>query len=780
MARSDPNQINIKVNISGAKNASDEIRKVTRSVFEAKTLLNAPIRVNLGIRELSEQARRGKTDLQSLAQSVRVFRTLLVATGLERFIAGAVQMVDSLTNLQNKIRVVSDSLGAAQVAFAQIGAIATSTRAPLDTVATVYSRTARSVEELGYRQSETLKFTKVLSQAVAVGGSTAIESSQAMIQLSQGLASGTLKGDELRSVLEQLPVVSKLIADHMHISVGRLREFGMQGKLTAHDVFDSIVEGEDSIQRKFEQMIPTFEQGWEVFKTSITTAAAVFQPLVQSMAQGMIKLAGLIGDLPVIMDVLGKNFRDNSEAIKNSWLGKLLSSDGQAKGPSFGETAGNALISMLPVPLQAAYYASKGAVGDKFDKLGDQIDAAKKRNEERLALESLDETSALDPKRNDRFKKFPAKAKKEGGLTWQELIDKMKQEQEVASQTPFENGVTKEFFAKMQSLKDSVRDNLVTHAGRGGKEDKQMQQLQEMIRLEHELAEAQKFVRYWDEQIAEEKEKRAKTAIAAGEHEKEIRIKARQEIEKTNRSIEASLDPLSEYNSKINDFNTFLQTHPDQVEKVTGAVEKMGTAYQTFAPIFEGISTSIADAAANAVVFGDNLADALKKIGLSAAASTLSAGFNLGIGAIFGRPMPGLNGGNSLEPPAAVPVSRAMGGFVPGYDNGGFTGVKGRGDVAGVVHGQEFVVNANATARNRAMLESMNAGKSVGTGANVVVHNYAGASVTAAQNSHGEIEIMVRQAIADQAPGVIASDMHNPAGKTSKVLRQRYEAQRRT
>lgn len=764
-----------------------EYEKVSKTIMSPLSggenrFADAFTKAGSGLDALKPKIDNVRSGFAEAATAVRIFRTLLIATGIEKFVANMVEMVDGLTNMQNKIRVVSDSLGASQIAFSQLVGIASQTRTGLDDVATVFSRTARSVQELGYRQSETLRFTKVLSQAVKVGGSTAVESSNALIQLSQGLASGTLKGDELRSVLEQLPVVSKLIADHFHIAVGQLRQFGLEGKLSAHEVFDAIIEGTDEMQRKFDQTIPTFAQGWEVFKTSVTAASAIFQPLVQEMAKGMINLADKIAAVPTVMDVLAKNFRTNSESMKESWFGRIL--DKLATGIGVGGVAD----AMLPPGLRAILRIIDRGGKKEFTPLANQVDKELQRKKEGEELMAMDDTSALDPRRNDRFKKFPQKAKKEGGLTFAQLVEKMRQEQEVASQTPFESGVTKEFFEKMGELKKSVREGLVTGANKPGKAREQLQELQEMIRLEHELAEAQKFVRYWDEKIEEAKKKRMQVSIDLGKKEEKARADNEKRIFSTNAAIMAGLDPFTQYNNKINDFNTFLNSHRNDKDigtltrKVSDEVLKMGYAYQKFAPIFEGVATSISDAAANSIVFGQNMHQALTQIAKDLTAKTMSALFQMGFNAIIGAPMPGINGGNPVTPaPPDIPNAASGGYFGRGFDSGGYTGNHSRGNVAGVVHGQEFVVNANATARNRAMLESMNAGKPVGSGGhNVVVNNYAGADVDTTTSDDGTLEIRIHKAISEKAPGIIAADMRNPNSRTSKALKGMYEMNRRS
>lgn len=832
--------------------------------------LDAFTKIPAKLERIPAPADKASNSLRGLATMVRTFNTLLIATGAERFVRAIFEMGDELTTMGNKIRVVTTTHGEWVRAMHDVAATAREVRVPLEAVSTVYSRTQRSVEGLGKTQGQVLEFTNTLTKAVQVGGSTAVEASQAMIQLSQGLASGSLKGDELRSVLEQLPVVSQLIAKEMGITTGQLRKFGSEGKITSDTVFKAIIAGGKEINEKFAKMTPTISQAFDVLHNKAVESTSALQPFFQGTARGILTLSdnfdtlvrggksvayvlgvliaeqavtkliaaikalrlaeistgwgglivaagSLMAALAPFADKLGdvkKNIdgvNESSVTLKDVWtefsesLGSKFSTllaDGFSTGGIHiklfivsledaiiraGKLADAVRLIMDPVGSAARYNkGGKDALREFQHDAENFVSRARGRAADRQAQSFQDKYSDT----NTRFNAFLAdnmpgahpktmvndtKTKKEGGLTFQELMEKMRQEQEVAGQTPFESGVTKEFFEKMGELKKSIRENLVTHAGRGGDQDHQLQALQIMIRQEHELAEAQKFVVYWDGKIAEEAKRRAEAGIKAGDHERDSQIKARQQIDATNRAIESSFDPLSEYNSKINDLNTYLHTHANMLPQVTKQAEKLGTVYQTFVPVFQQMSDGLADAAANSLVFGNNLSDSLKKIAQASAASMLSGLFKIGIGLAIGTPMPGLNGGNPITPPVK---GGARGGYFPGYEYGGYTGSYARGDIAGVVHGQEFVVNANATARNRAMLESMNSGKPVGV-ASVNIHNYAGAQVEAHANDNGDIEVMIHQAIAQHAPRAVAQDLANRNGKVAKALRQNYEVTKR-
>lgn len=137
---------------------------------------------------------------------------------------------------------------------------------------------------------------------------------------------------------------------------------------------------------------------------------------------------------------------------------------------------------------------------------------------------------------------------------------------------------------------------------------------------------------------------------------------------------------------------------------------------------------------------------------------------------------------------------------VKGYESGGYTGDAGTSDVAGVVHGQEFVVNAEGTRNNRAMLEAMNAGQSLapmvvpafvsgnggGSGTsgapNIHVENH-GTDIQVQPLSEGEIRIIARQSaqsvVRKEAPQLIAGQLGYSNSTVSKALSRNTQTQRR-
>ena len=155
--------------------------------------------------------------------SVQLLRRALGLLGGALVVQQIGRIADSFTNLQNRLRIVTDGQAELNAVTKELIGVSNRTRSSLETNAELFNRLSLSTKELGLSQRDVLNLTESLNQAVILSGASATEAQAGLIQLSQGLASGALRGDELRSVLEQLPVVSDVIAKQLGITRGELQ-----------------------------------------------------------------------------------------------------------------------------------------------------------------------------------------------------------------------------------------------------------------------------------------------------------------------------------------------------------------------------------------------------------------------------------------------------------------------------------------------------------------------------------------------------------------------------
>ena len=175
---------------------------------------------------------------------------------------------DSIVGLQNKLRSLTGDQGLVNGMFNDITRIAGAARAPLQETGDLYFRIARAAKDLGISQQQTSDITESLAKSMSMTGATAQETSGALLQLGQALQSGRFQGDELRSVLENMPIVSKAMADELGVTIGELRKLGSEGKITS-DVFVRAMEkNKKAIDDAFARSVPTATQALNNLKTA--------------------------------------------------------------------------------------------------------------------------------------------------------------------------------------------------------------------------------------------------------------------------------------------------------------------------------------------------------------------------------------------------------------------------------------------------------------------------------------------------------------------------------
>lgn len=209
---------------------------------------------------------------RSLGGSLGAVRSLLgplgALTGL--FTAAAVvKAADDYTTLQNKLRLVTDSTVELNTVYAELFALSQRTRSGLEGTTDLYSKIARNAEQYGLSQREVLGITEDVAKAIKISGSSAGEAQAAILQFGQALASGSLRGDELRSVLENSPRLARAVADGLGVTIGELRKLGEEGKLEAEKVIGALRSQSGVLAAEFAKVTPTVSEGIVLVKNSL-------------------------------------------------------------------------------------------------------------------------------------------------------------------------------------------------------------------------------------------------------------------------------------------------------------------------------------------------------------------------------------------------------------------------------------------------------------------------------------------------------------------------------
>lgn len=197
------------------------------------------------------------------------------------------QASDKMASLRGQLGLVTSSQEELNATYARALKLANETGQSTESTVNLYARLARSTEELGLSQGQLFDITKAINQSFVVSGASAQEAGSAIIQLSQGLAAGALRGEELNSVMENSPRLARALADGLGVTIGQLREMGKEGELTAEAVTSALLKTADSINGEFQQMPMTISRVWQTMSNDIDDALGSVDasPLISSIEE---------------------------------------------------------------------------------------------------------------------------------------------------------------------------------------------------------------------------------------------------------------------------------------------------------------------------------------------------------------------------------------------------------------------------------------------------------------------------------------------------------------
>ena len=198
-----------------------------------------------------------KGDISSVHNQVaRLGATIAAAFGTREIVQAANVMI----GVENRMNALTGSATLTAAAMDSMKRIAMESRSDFDSVAMLYTRLALATEHLGTTQDQLADATQMVANTFIIAGSHTQEANNSARQLAQGLASGALRGDELRSVMENNVILTKMLAKGLNMTVGELREFGHAGGLTAEKVLPILIAGVEETNEKIADMPMTLGQ----------------------------------------------------------------------------------------------------------------------------------------------------------------------------------------------------------------------------------------------------------------------------------------------------------------------------------------------------------------------------------------------------------------------------------------------------------------------------------------------------------------------------------------
>ena len=310
---------------------------LNNAVTNFKTLINELQRTTTATNQLSQKSTQSAKGLDNLAASAdnatgKIGKTRAGVESISKQLArletlggiglfgsafaggvrGLAQTADEFNSYEARVRLVSRSNQHAESTFKALMQTANDTGQLFGATAELYTRVYRAMGAQA-NSNELLQFTKTINQSMVVSGAGAQEASAAIIQLSQGMAAGALRGEEFNSVAEQAPIILEVLQKHLGKTRGELRKMAEEGKLTTGVILAAVNGSADEIQAQYDNMPKTIgravnelSNAWMQFigqTDNAVSASAVVAGTISMLAEHLDLLAGVALTVATIFGV---------------------------------------------------------------------------------------------------------------------------------------------------------------------------------------------------------------------------------------------------------------------------------------------------------------------------------------------------------------------------------------------------------------------------------------------------------------------------------------------
>lgn len=226
-----------------------------------------------------EAAKKGNKVKDVWASVKGYIRTAMAAISVQKII----DLADTMTTTRARIDLMNDGLQTTDELQSMIMASANRSRAAYQTTADAVSKMGIMAKDAFGNNAELIQFTELINKQFTIAGTSAAGVDAAMLQLTQAMSSGVLRGEELNSIFEQAPTIIQTIADYLGVPIGQIRAMAAEGQITSTIVKNAMLSSADEINAKFNAMPMTFAQVWTLAKN---IALEAFGPVIQAIGAG--------------------------------------------------------------------------------------------------------------------------------------------------------------------------------------------------------------------------------------------------------------------------------------------------------------------------------------------------------------------------------------------------------------------------------------------------------------------------------------------------------------
>lgn len=209
----------------------------------------------------------------------RLIKTAVAAFSIKQIIG----LADSMTQTTARLDLMNDGLQTTAELQDMIMKSANRSRASYQATADAVSKMGIMAKDAFNSNEELIAFSELINKQFTIAGTSVAGVDAAMLQLTQAMSSGVLRGEELNSVFEQAPTIIQTIADYLGVPIGKIREMAAEGQITSTIVKNAMLSSADEINAKFQAMPMTFSQVGTILGNMLLQT---FQPVIQVIGQG--------------------------------------------------------------------------------------------------------------------------------------------------------------------------------------------------------------------------------------------------------------------------------------------------------------------------------------------------------------------------------------------------------------------------------------------------------------------------------------------------------------
>ena len=262
-----------------------------------------------GMRQASSSAER---EMQRAGNSVNtmdgLLKKLAATAGAAFSIHQIVNYADSYTGMVNKIKLVTEGQTQLSTAMADTHKIAQATASDWSSVVDVYTKFQKISDRLGLSQSEVARITKTVTKAVGISGASADEAQRSLVQFSQALSLGVLRGQDLNSVMQQTPGLTDAIAKGMGVTSDKLKQMGSDGVLTTQKVVEALQKVAGSVDSDYAETATLIASSFSLVRNEAIKMIGEFDQahgVSRAFVSGMTTVADNIENITKLMLIAG-------------------------------------------------------------------------------------------------------------------------------------------------------------------------------------------------------------------------------------------------------------------------------------------------------------------------------------------------------------------------------------------------------------------------------------------------------------------------------------------